>query len=112
MSSICIAPLPAFSGHAQKLLLDKRPEDDWALNVSQAADYYFAKFPTIGSPRHYKEICLKMYQTYPCISQAGKHPWVRSSAIKFYLEVNAFCLSVKCLSKANDTHSRNRHHKF
>jgi len=44
MSSIRSAPLPTFSGHALKLLLDKRPEDDWVLIVSQAADYYFAKF--------------------------------------------------------------------
>ena len=85
MSNIRSAPLPAFSGHALKLLLDKRPEDDWASIVSQAADYYFAKFPTIGSPCHYKEIGLKMYQTYPCISQTGKHPWVRPSVIEFCL---------------------------
>ena len=69
-------PLPDFSAFVQQNLAQGEALKVWSSMVDQAADYYLANFPAIGSKGEYEAIGKMMLAKYPAIAQDSLREWV------------------------------------
>lgn len=87
MSSVSIQKekAPYYSPLIQRHLDEGNIEVVWNKFIGETANYYYGKFPDIGSHEQYRAIGEKIYHLYPCIKNEGSHPWV--SRIIFVKEI-------------------------
>ena len=74
--AISSSPIPTYSRIVTEHLQRGHTEQIWNTLISETADYYYRRWPSINQQIHYKTIGQKVFAVYPSISLQGTKPWV------------------------------------